>query len=110
MAQDEIVSKLTDMGSFTDSYVADLEHGDKYILNPNRPLPSIDSDYILEFLDDRSISCEPCDEIITPEDEEDKVYTRIWHLYNSKGDTIFKGEECMTLRSCVQAFIEMEEL
>ena len=34
MAQDEMVSKLTGKGRFTDCYVGELEQGDEYVLDP----------------------------------------------------------------------------
>lgn len=110
MAQDEIVSKLTELGSFSDCYVADLEQGDKYLLNPNRPLPSIGADYILQYLEDHSISCEVTDEMLTPDDEHESVYTRVWTIYNSKGSEMFKGTGGMNLKDCISHVIEMEEL
>jgi hypothetical protein len=110
MAQDEIVSKMTSMGRFTDSYVADLVEGDRYIINPNAPLPTVTADYAVQWIEDNKI----VSTVLFPESglvDDDKFR---WSFFVRKdplhSTPLFTGEPGMNFMECVTAMIEMEEL
>lgn len=106
MAQDEIVSKMTSMGRFTDSYVADLVEGDRYIINPDAPLPTVTADYAVQWIEEKKIT--------TALDTDDPGRFR-WSFFGYDKDRAFRpclftGEPGMSFMQCVTAMIEMEEL
>ena len=96
MAQDEMVSKLTSKGRFTDCYVGELEQGDEYVLDPKMPLPSIDARQAIKYLNDNQISIHP-------------IAGKTWDLRRN-GITFFSGESGQSLMDCLTHIIEMDEL
>ena len=101
MAQDEIVSKLTDKGRFTDCYVADLMDGDEYLLNPKMPLPSINAQQAVKYINDNRISIHP----MTQGDP----MPLTWQ-FRKNGQLFFTGEHGQSLMECLTYIIETEEL
>ena len=101
MAQDEIVSKLTSRGRFTDCYVADLMNGDEYLLNPHLPLPSVSAQQAVKYVNDNQIS-------IHPLPQKDPL-PLVWQL-RKNSEPIFTGEPGQSLMECLTHVIEMEEL
>ena len=101
MAQDEIVSKLTSRGRFTDCYVADLINGDEYLLNAHLPLPSVSAQQAVKYVNDNQIS-------IHPLPQKDPL-PLVWQL-RKNSEPIFTGEHGQSLMECLTHVIEMEEL
>ena len=96
MAQDDIVSKLTGKGRFTDCYVGELEPGDEYVLDPKMPLPSINAQQAIKYINDNEISVHPLPGLT-------------WEL-RKNGLAFFTGEKGQSLMDCLTHIIEMEEL
>jgi len=96
MAQDEMVSKLTSKGRFTDCYVGELEQGDEYVLDPKMPLPSINAQQAIKYINDNEISVHP-------------LPGSIWELRRNSL-AFFTGEKGQSLMDCLTHIIEMEEL
>ena len=96
MAQDEMVSKLTSKGRFTDCYVGELEQGDEYVLDPKMPLPSISAQQAIKYINDNEISVHPLPGLT-------------WELRRN-GLAFFTGEKGQSLMDCLTHIIEMDEL
>jgi len=101
MAQDEIVSKLTSRGRFTDCYVADLMDGDEYLLDPKMPLPSINAQQAIKYINDNQISIHP----LTQKDP----MPLTWQ-FRKNSQPFFTGEHGQSLMECLTHIIEMDEL
>lgn len=95
LGQDDIVSKVTGRGRFSDCYVGDLQDGDMYLLPVDRILPEISAEDAVEFIDRYKLTI--------------ALVNHQWVIKDSLG-VVFTGEPDMSLMEVVSAMIEMEEL
>lgn len=100
MSQDEIVSRMTDLGRFTDCYVGELAEGDRYLININDSLPEISLTYAFTWMEARKLTN-------TYKDDRWAFYLR-----NEDGrlELFHEGQPGITLMGCLCHMIEMEEL
>lgn len=95
LGQDDIVSKVTGRGRFSDCYVGDLKDGDRYVVPVDRVLPEISAEHAVNFIDHYNLNITRIDDV--------------WIIQDHIGD-LFAGEPNMNLMEVISALIEMEEL